>query len=124
MEKLHNLLEEINDSNWVDFVNAETAVLLLTLTDCPHCRQWVDDLNDFLEKDSEWNHVRFGKIVLDGEDVDDFKHSNEWLDLIDGVPFTVFYQQGVPKNSFHGSGVKRLTRRLERLSKEEEEKES
>jgi hypothetical protein len=111
-------LEIISDSNWREFVGSTASVLLLTVAECPHCRKWAEELTEFLKEDSDWQHIRFGKIVLDGEDVEDFKRSNEWLDLIDGVPFNVFYQAGEPRNSFHGSGVQRMIRRLERLERE------
>ena len=111
-------LEDISDSNWRDFVASEQSVLLLTASDCPHCRKWAEELTDFLEEDSDWDHVRFGKIIIDGDGVEDFKNSNEWLEMIDGVPFTVFYRSGEPQTSFHGSGVKRMVRRLTRMAGE------
>ena len=78
-------LEDISDSNWRDFVGSELSVLLLTVAECPHCRKWAEELTEFLEDDSDWDHVRFGKIVLDGDGVGDFKNSNEWLEMIEGV---------------------------------------
>jgi len=119
MGNVQGRLEEISDSNWREFVNSEQSILLLTAAQCPHCKKWVDELKEFLDRDSDWAHIKFGKLVLDGDNVEDFKNSNEWLDLIDGVPFNIFYVAGEPQTSFHGSGIQRLVRRLERLAKRE-----
>ena len=108
-------LETVTDDNWQDFVNSEQSVLLVTTKDCPHCKKWSEQLSEYIENTLEWSEVRFGKVVLDSDHVEDFKNSNEWLEMIDGVPFTVFYLGGEPKISFHGSGIKRLVNRLNRL---------
>jgi hypothetical protein len=105
----------VDDSNWEQFLSQDYAVLVLTMSDCPHCRAWVEELSGFLEEDRRLDDVGFGKVVLDGQNVETFKAQNPWLEFIDGVPFTALYRSGEPKNSFHGSGVQRLVRKVTRL---------
>lgn len=115
-------LEIINDQSWPDFSAAPLAVLMLAETTCPVCKNWSEELSDFLRSDSEWGHVRFGKINLDEQDADKFRESNrEWLELIDGLPFNVYLVNGEPVNSFAGSGTRRMLKRLARIEKEHAE---
>jgi len=108
-------LQTIDDRTWADFRDAPAAVLVLAREDCPHCRAWSDELADFLEQDTEWTHVRFGKVFLDGDDIDVFQQENgDWLDIVPGVPFNAIFRDGQPLTSMAGGGVKRLVRRLQR----------
>ena len=108
-------VEILSDEDYREFLKTGVRVLLLTQTECPHCRAWTEELSEFLESDQEWKEVRFGKIDLEGSNVEDFKKTTEWLEFIEGVPFNVIYVDGAPTNSFAGSGVKRLVNRLKRL---------
>ena len=109
-------LETLTDENYKEFLEEGTRVLVLTQKDCPHCRAWTSELSEFLESDESWKNVRFAKIDLASEEVEGFKKANEWLELIPGIPFNVIFLEGQPTNSFAGSGVKRMVKRLQRLS--------
>jgi hypothetical protein len=112
-------LEVVNDSNWKEFTSSPLSVLLVTESECPHCNAWKGELSDYLEANPEHIDCRFGVVTLDSEEVRTFKEANdEWLQIIDGLPFTVIYLQGEPKTSFYGAGVKRLLKRLERIEKD------
>ena len=58
-------LETIVRENWEDFLAAPAAVLMLGKSDCPACAAWTEELTAFLESDSEWTSVRFGKLLLE-----------------------------------------------------------
>jgi hypothetical protein len=108
-------IENITDANWSDFRDSAAAVLVLAQHGCPHCQQWSAELERFLDEDEVWGHVRFGKILLDGDDVSGFKEDNDdWLAMVPGVPFNVLYRDGQPLTSMPGAGIDRLTRRLDR----------
>ncbi len=108
-------LESLSDQNYREFLGTGVRVLLLTLPGCPHCRAWTNELSEFLEFNDKWKDIRFGELDLEGNDVDDFKQNNDWLEFIEGVPFNIIYVDGQPTNSFAGSGIERLVRRLQRL---------
>ena len=109
-------LETLTDENYQEFLETGMRVLLLTQRDCPHCRKWTDELAEFLESDDDWEDVRFAKIDLESDAVQEFKKASDWLEFVPGVPFNIIFVEGQPVNSFAGSGVKRMVKRLERLS--------
>jgi hypothetical protein len=111
-------LEILSDDNYREFLQAGTRVLILTQSDCPHCRRWTEELSEFLKDDLVWKDIRFGRIDLDSAGVEDFKEANDWLEFVEGVPFNIIYVSGQPNSSFPGSGVQRLVRRLQRLKSE------
>jgi hypothetical protein len=111
-------LEVLADHNYREFLEGGMRVLILTLPECPNCRAWTGELEEFLTSDEDWRQVRFGKLDLEGENVKDFKDSNDWLEFVEGVPFNVIYMNGEPKVSFSGAGVTRMVKRLQRLSSE------
>lgn len=108
-------IQLINDSNWRNFLGRAYAVLVLTETGCPYCRKWLEELGSFLSGNAAFGDVGFGVLSLDGGDVREFKEQNEWITLIDGVPFTALFREGTPVDSFHGAGAERLSRKLTRL---------
>ena len=109
--------EAVTDTNWEEFTSHPMAVLLVGETDCPACKAWTEELCAGLETDESWKHVRFGNA----DDTAGFRKSNqEWLDMIQGVPFNVIYVDGQPQTSFYGGGIERLWKRLERFSKSDE----
>jgi hypothetical protein len=110
------MLEKVTDRNWKEFIDCPMAVLIVTETECPHCKAWKEELSRFLEEGRYKGKVRFGVVILDGEGVDEFKAANDaWLQIIDGYPFNAIYVDGEPQNSFYGAGVKRMVKRLDRL---------
>jgi hypothetical protein len=114
-----NRLETVNDQNWEEFTRSPVAVLVLARSDCPTCGKWTEELTAFLEPDETWERVRFGKINLDGADTEAFRNANEdWLGMVEGVPFNILYLDGTPMTSFAGSGVARLENRLRAVAGE------
>jgi thioredoxin-like negative regulator of GroEL len=111
----HANIEHIDDSNWEEFFDSSLAVLVLSRSSCPHCKKWIEQLIAFLEEDEAWGHVRFGKIDLEGPEVSRFKESNEWLDHVEYLPFTIIINAGTPVSSFPGAGISRMVKRLERM---------
>jgi hypothetical protein len=109
-------LEKIQGEDWRDFVDAPLAVLVLGKSDCDACRQWSEELEEYLDDEGRWPGVRFGKMVLDEFGLGDFKKSNRWLADIDTLPFTQIYERGERAKSFTGGGLGRLETRLRRLT--------
>lgn len=109
-------LEILTDENYREFLETGVRVLVLTQRECPHCRAWTAEISAFLESDHELQEVRFGKIDLECNDLENFKKANDWLEFVPGVPFNIIYTDGHPANSFAGSGIRRMVKRLRRLS--------
>lgn len=108
-------LEEVDGSNWQEFVESDTAVLMLGRTDCDACVMYTDELLEFLAEDDEWTDVRFGKMLLDQPGLASFKQKAGWLSEVSDLPYTAIYSNGELEKTFAGNGVDRLTNRLERL---------
>jgi hypothetical protein len=112
------VLESVADENWASFKEARFAVLMLARSDCPACKEWTKELEAYLEQNHNFANVRFGKLNLDEPSTSSFRKENEeWLELVEGVPFNVLYDNGEPVASFAGAGAKRLRNRLKRLTK-------
>ena len=109
-------LEEIDGSNWEDFLNADVAVLMLARTDCDACDDFTEELEGFLAEDSEWSEVAFGKMFIDQPGLASFKKESCWLKDVRNLPFTAIYVDGELKKKFAGSGITRLTNRLDRVT--------
>ena len=105
-------LENVDRTNWRDFVGAPLSVLMLGKSDCPACAEWTQQLEQFLDGDEEFQDVRFGKMVLDKGGLFEFKRENPWIAELDVLPFNQIYAAGERSKSFAGSGVERLVRRL------------
>ncbi len=106
-------IETLSDDTWPDFRDAPFAVLVLAQTGCPHCDAWSRELEEFLAGDEEFSNVRFGKLLLDRDDIDAFKKENaDWLEIVPGVPFNALFRDGQPVTSMAGAGVERLVTRL------------
>jgi len=105
-------LEDIAPDRWQELTSAPFAVLVLGKTDCPACADWSAELERFLEQDREFEHVRFGKIMLDRPGFGSFKKANPWLTELDVLPYTQLYRNGERVKGFAGGGIERLTNRL------------
>ena len=112
-------LEQIDGGNWRDFLQAPVAVLMLGKSDCAACKAWTEELEQFLEADTEWKDVRFGKMILDKGGLFEFKRATPWLAGLDTLPFNQIYVGGREWKSFAGSGVERLVSRLRSLNQPE-----
>ena len=108
-------LEHIDGSNWQEFVGAPAAVLMLGKSDCDACAAWTAELERFLEADTEWTHVRFGKVLLDKGGLVTFKRAHTWIAELDVLPFTQIFVNGARWKSFAGGGVERMLTRLRQL---------
>jgi hypothetical protein len=111
-------LAEIDDSNWREFVSLPEAVLVLSVSTCPACAAWEDEIREWLEAGGGMRvapEAEFGKLVLDSDASVEFKRVNEWLDEVPGLPFTAIFVSGSPRTSLAGGGISRLERRLDGL---------
>ena len=110
-------LEILGPDNWRDFVNAPLAVLVIGKSTCDACTDWSDELNAFLSgEDAGHENVRFGKLLIDQRGLVEFKREMTWLKDVTVLPFTVIFKNGEKVKDFAGSGIERLTNRLERVS--------
>ena len=108
-------LEAIEGRNWEEFVRSPVAVLMLGKSDCEACASWTAELEGYLANDTEWPHVRFGKMLLDRGGLAGFKRANAWLAELDVLPFTQVYVAGERWKSFAGGGIERLVSGLRQL---------
>ncbi len=111
-------LEAIDGRNWEDLLGAPVAVLMLGKSDCGACAAWTAELEEFLARDSDWLHVRFGKMLLDRGGLVVFKRTHVWVAELDVLPFTQIFLRGERSKSFAGGGIDRLLSRLRQLSAE------
>ena len=105
-------LETVDGSNWREFLAAPRAVLILAKTTCQHCADWSAELGAFLDTDTRFAEIRFGKMYLDRPGLIDFKRGNPWLAEVDDLPFNLLYEHGERRKSWPGGGVARLVDRL------------
>ena len=71
-------------------------------------------MSSFLATDEDFQHVEFGKVMLDSRGLSSFKRANPWLRELETLPFTVVYKDGERVSGFAGGGVTRLTNRRTR----------
>ena len=90
-------------------------MLVLGKSDCDACNGWSAELEHFLETDTAWRHVRFGKLLLDKSGLISFKRANPWIAELDVLPHNVVYHDGERAVEFSGAGVERLLARLSRV---------
>ena len=109
-------LEQIDGTNWRDFVQAPVAVLVIGKSDCPACGSWSEELEKFLAEDKDWTHVRFGKMLVDKPGLIDFKRASPWLAEVDELPFNQIYVKGERSKAYPGGGTERLLSRLRALA--------
>ena len=109
-------LEDIDGQNWEEFLRAPVAVLMLGKSDCAACAAWTEELTRFLESDTEFPHVRFGKILLDRGGLIGFKRAHPWIAELDVLPFNQMFVAGERSKSFAGDGVARLVNRLRQIA--------
>lgn len=111
-----NRLEHIDGRTWEDFLAAPVAVLMLGKSDCEACAGWTEELTRFLESDTEFPHVRFGKMLLDKGGLISFKRAHPWIAEVDVLPFNQIFVADERGKSFAGSGVERLVNRLRQVA--------
>lgn len=109
-------LETIGGDNWRDLVGAPVAVLMLGKSDCAACAEWTEELKGFLAQDAAWEHVRFGKMLLDQRGLIEFKKETPWLAGVTDLPYNVIYVNGEKVREWAGGGVDRMLNRLGRVT--------
>ena len=109
-------LETISRENWEDFLGSPAAVLMLSKSDCPACGGWTTQLIDFLETDTQWTTVRFGKLLLDQPGLGAFKKANPWLAGLTDLPLNLIYIDGEKVKEKENGGHASLRRFLSRLA--------
>ncbi|MBM82623.1 MAG: hypothetical protein CMJ78_18830 [Planctomycetaceae bacterium] len=107
--------ETLDGSNWEEFIQSPYAVLILGKTTCENCARWTDELTAYLETDSEFVSVRFGKLLLDQPGLIGFKKANLWLAEVDVLPYNLIYANGEKVKDYAGGGLSRLQNRLRRI---------
>jgi len=105
-------LEALDGTNWEEFLAAPISVLTLARSDCPGCAAWKATLEDFLDEDTEWTGVRFGRMVLDRGRLGSFKRAHEWVADLRGLPYTLISVDGEPVRDFVDATIEDLTKRL------------
>ena len=108
-------LEKVDGGNWRDFIAAPVAVLMLGKKDCEACKAFTTELETFLAQDTDWEHVRVGKMILDEGGLFEFKRASLWLADVDELPFVQIYVGGKRWKNFAGGGIDRLVSRLQSL---------
>ena len=108
-------LETITGDNWQEFTDSPLAVLVIGKTDCEKCAEWSQELIAFLAETSDFDSVRFGKLMLDTRGLSDFKKANAWLAELTALPHNVIYQAGERVKDYAGGGATRLENRLKRI---------
>ena len=118
MNDMSDRLELLDGTTWEPFVKAPWSVLMLGKSDCDHCTEYTEALHAFLDGDTRYGDVRFGKILLDRGGLVSFKRANPWIADVDVLPYTLIYRAGEKIAEFAGGGVSRLESRLERVRSE------
>jgi hypothetical protein len=111
-------LEAIDGTTWESLLAAPWSVLMLGKSDCDHCTEYTEELHAFLDADTTYADVRFGKILLDRGGLVSFKRANPWIADVDVLPYTLIYRAGEKVAEFAGGGIGRLEARLERVRAE------
>jgi hypothetical protein len=111
-------LKHILDSNWRGMLSQPVSVVVATISTCPACTIWCDELESWAK--SNGRDISVGKVVLDDPGTRRFKQENEWLDEAPGIPFTAIFRAGELQATFAGGGIDRLERRLRRLDGSED----
>ena len=89
-------LKILERENWEATVNAPVAIVMLGKSDCVACNEWTTELKAFLETDTEFESVAFGKILLDKGGLGKFKKASPWLSEVHDLPTNVLYVNGEP----------------------------
>ncbi len=83
-------VERITDANYADFKASDRAVLVVSMSLCSHCYDYMPVVRSLAER---MPHVRFGEAVADkgrlGKLKRDFRDMTKW-----GFPTTLFIQNG------------------------------
>jgi len=108
-------LEAIDGKNWQELVAAPFAVLVLGKTGCQHCDSWAAELSEWLETDTDWANVRFGKVLLDTPGLVSLKRAHPWISELETLPVTAIFSGGEKVKTFAGSGIERMVNRLRRV---------
>ena len=108
-------LESLDGTTWSEFLKSPYAVLVLGKTTCDNCERWSNELIEYLEGDTEFQDVRFGKLLLDQGGLIDFKKENPWLADVDVLPYNLIYADGEKVKEYAGGGLERLQNRLRRI---------
>jgi hypothetical protein len=109
-------IPSVTDGEFADFLAAERAVLVLTLSTCGACAAYEAELLD-RRQDGELVGVTLAKLVLDRPGATRFKRDNTWLAELEFLPHTVLYVQGTPVEEFATSHAGYLVERLAALER-------
>ena len=109
-------LETVDSTNFKEFLSAPVAFLMVGKTDCPACIKWTEELVSYLDTTPDLPGVRFGKVVLDGGGVTEFKRTHAgWLKDVMELPYNTLWVNGQKVKDWTGNNVERLANRLNPL---------
>ncbi len=111
----------LTGERWEEFLGGERAVLTLGRTDCGPCVAFDAELVAFLDIDTEWLDVDFGKILLDTRGFHVFKKRNPWLRHANVLPVHVLYTRGEALERFTGD-LDALVERLRAVWRQRDER--
>ena len=79
-------LQRIDDSNYREFINGN-AVLILTLSYCPYCHGYMNDIEPVIEEEK----VEFGEAVMDLENVEEIENN---IKMPSYYPTAILFKNG------------------------------
>lgn len=114
---MQNEITQITDENLAEVAQAERGVLVLSKSDCGHCKEYAAEI---LEAQSEGrlDGIAVGKLLLDARGSSKFKRKNPWIGKLDSLPYTILFTEGKAADHFAASKADYLVERLERIAPE------
>ena len=98
----------VNDSNWTEFCNVDTALLIFEKSDCEKCLE----LSKAIHIHDEFN-FQISKLRLDEKGSSNIKQQNSWISNIDILPYCALFRYGQLVDSWASSDIKSIIDRVE-----------
>lgn len=111
-------LQNVDKDSWESFYDDGVHVLVIGKTTCNACKEWGTELQAFLEDETAYPGVDFGKINIDQGGLSKWKKANPWLADVTDLPCTIILKNGEIQKQFYGKGIARLTSRLDKIVEE------
>jgi hypothetical protein len=98
----------VSDSNWTEFCNVDTAVLIFEKSDCEKCQ----DLSQAIHVHDEFD-FQISKLRLDEQGSSNIKQQNSWISNIDILPYCALFRFGQLVDSWASSDIQSIIDRVE-----------
>ena len=98
----------VNDSNWMEFCNVDTALLIFEKSDCVKCQE----LSHAFHAHDEIN-FQISKLRLDEQGSSNIKQQNSWISNIDILPYCALFRFGQLVDSWASSDIQSIIDRVE-----------